>query len=201
MGAARWARLLSPRAWWAWAKRRHFAGKCSSVVGPFNVLGWADVSNDGTLVVGRNVTLISQIHKVSLGVYPGAYLELGDEVVINNGTIISAQERVVLGEGCAIGFHVLMMDSDQHAVVPGERAKSAPIVLGKHVWVGSKAIVLRGVTIGDHAVVAAGAVVTKDVPAHAVVAGVPAKVVRMLEPTVSGSRNAALGAGEAPRPD
>ena len=57
---------------------------------------------------------------------------------------------------------------------------SAPIVLGKNVWVGSNATILQGVTIGDNAVVGAGAVVTKDVPANTVVGGVPAKFIKSI---------------------
>lgn len=202
MKLSAWTPWLSPMRWWAWAKRRHFAAKCSSVLGPLEIVGWPDLSNDGRLVVGRHVTILSQLHKVSLGVYPGATLVLGDHVFINNGTIISAKERVELGEGCALGYHVLVMDSDQHPVVPGEPAKCAPVILGRHVWVGSKATLLRGVQVGDHAVIAAGAVVTKDVPAYAVVAGVPARVVRMLDPeAVHGPRNPHLRLGPEGRPD
>lgn len=57
----------------------------------------------------------------------------------------------------------------------------APIVLGKRVWVGSNSTILQGVTIGDNAIIAAGAVVTKDVPANTVVGGVPAKFIRNIE--------------------
>ena len=57
----------------------------------------------------------------------------------------------------------------------------APIVLGRNVWVGSNSTILAGVTIGDNAVVAAGAVVTKDVPDNVIVGGVPAKVIRHIE--------------------
>lgn len=72
------------------------------------------------------------------------------------------------------------MDGDNHTLlVDGvARSSSAPVVIGDGVWIGARATILKGVTIGDGAVVAAGAVVTRDVPAHSLVAGVPARVVR-----------------------
>ena len=61
----------------------------------------------------------------------------------------------------------------------------APIVLGKKVWVGSNATILQGVTIGDNAVIAAGAVVTKDVPANTIVGGVPARVIKRIDESIT----------------
>lgn len=182
MASARWAKLLSPGAWWRWGRRRLVERRCTSVGGPLTLEGWPLVSNDGVLSLGQGVTILSQIHPVSLGVYPQGRLEIGNQVLINNGTIISAQSLVSLGDGCSLGYHVLLLDSDQHPVVPGGEVKCAPIVVGRGAWLGSRVIVLRGVTVGEFAVVASGAVVTKDVPAHALVAGVPAQLVRMLAP-------------------
>jgi acetyltransferase-like isoleucine patch superfamily enzyme len=125
--------------------------------------------------------MLCNIARSSLGVYPGATLRIGDNVVINNGTIISSRVRIEIGEGTGIGYHCLLMDSDGHPLAPNLPVNEAPIVIGRHVWLASKVTVLQGVTIGDFAVVATGAVVTKDVPPYAVVAGVPAKVVKYLD--------------------
>jgi maltose O-acetyltransferase len=80
---------------------------------------------------------------------------------------------------------VLIMDSDHHEISPENRWLSSgeivPIIIGNNVWLGSRSIILKGVTIGDHSVVGAGAVVTKSVPPKTIVAGNPAKVVRDLE--------------------
>lgn len=176
---------LKPSRWPALVKhlwyRRHF----TSLGGVPTLIGWPAVSNDGELHLGQGCTLISQIHKVSLGVYKGATLKLGHNVVINNGTIISARLGIDIGEGTAIGYHCLLMDSDHHALAPGLPVSEAPIVIGKHVWLASKVSVLPGVTIGDFAVVATGAVVTKDVPPYAVVGGVPAKVLRYVDQDIT----------------
>ena len=107
-------------------------------------------------------------------------LRIGHGTNVNGlGTRILVAESVTIGEGCTFSWDVQVLDNDFHAmVVDGvEQPSSAPVVIGDRVWVGTRAVVLKGVTIGDGAVVAAGAVVTKDVPAGAVVAGVPAKVV------------------------
>lgn len=172
---------LKPSRWPALFKhlwyRRHF----TSLGGVPTLIGWPDVSNDGELHLGQGCTLISQIHKVSLGVYEGATLRLGHNVVINNGTIISARVGITIGEGTGIGYHCLLMDSDHHPIAPGLPINEGPIVIGKHVWLASKVTVLQGVTIGDFAVVAAGAVVTQDVPPYAVVGGVPARVLRYID--------------------
>lgn len=87
----------------------------------------------------------------------------------------------MIGDGCQIGHNVVFATLN-HGMKPEDRPTTypAPIVLGKNVWVGSNATILQGVTIGDNSVVAAGAVVTKDVPADTVVGGVPAKVIKKI---------------------
>jgi acetyltransferase-like isoleucine patch superfamily enzyme len=80
-----------------------------------------------------------------------------------------------------ISERVVLRDSDNHSIKDiGDTvsAESAPIVIGNHVWIGMNVMVLKGVTIGEGAIVAAGSVVIRDVPSHCLVAGVPAKVVK-----------------------
>ncbi|MBY5377327.1 hypothetical protein HFN07_28555 [Rhizobium leguminosarum] len=81
-----------------------------------------------------------------------------------------------MGDEVFIADQVIIRDWDGHTIVG--RPDKAPIRIGNHVWIGMRAVILKGVTIGDGAVVAAGAIVTKDVPPGAVVAGNPAKVVK-----------------------
>lgn len=109
--------------------------------------------------------------------FKGAELVLGSGFC-NSDVKIRCMEKIVIGDDVAIAHNVTIMDSDAHIVAGNEKCYKKPIVIGNHVWIGAKATILKGVTIGDGAIVAAGAVVTKDVPAKSVVAGVPAKVIR-----------------------
>jgi maltose O-acetyltransferase len=112
-----------------------------------------------------------------------AVIDIGDNVRLN-GCDIQAAASVTVGDDCILGSCIIV-DTDYHAVgvdrrQPGAVTESRPVVIGRNVWVAGRATVLKGVTIGDDAVVGYGAVVTSDVPAGVVVAGNPAKVVRQL---------------------
>ena len=102
----------------------------------------------------------------------GKNITIGKDVFINSGCHFQDQGGIIIGDGCLIGHNVVLATIN-HGLYPSENRKNhyAPIKLGAHVWVGSNATILPGVTIGDWAVVAAGAVVTKDVPPMAVVGG------------------------------
>ena len=107
-------------------------------------------------------------------------LTIGHGTNVNGlGTRILCAESVTIGEGCTFSWDVQILDTDFHAITSDgvEQPSVAPITIGNRVWIGTRAVVLKGTTVGDGAVVAAGAVVTKDVPPHAGVAGIPAKVV------------------------
>ena len=121
----------------------------------------------------------------TLRVFPPFYTDFGKNITIGRHVFINAcchfQDHggVTLGDGCQIGHNVVFATLN-HGIASGDRVHTypAPIVLGKNVWVGSTATILQGVTVGDNAIIAAGAVVTKDVPADTIVGGVPAKVIR-----------------------
>ena len=122
----------------------------------------------------------------SLAVFPpfhsefGKNLHLGEDVFINIGCRFQDAGGITIGDGSLIG-HGSTLTTLDHGVDPDRRADMipAPIVIGRKVWLGASVTVVPGVTIGDGAIVGAGAVVTKDVPANAIVAGVPARVIRM----------------------
>lgn len=124
----------------------------------------------------------------SLRVFPPFYADFGKNISVGEHVFINAcchfQDHggVTLGDGCQIGHNVVFATLN-HGLQPEERGHTwpAPIVLGRNVWVGSNATLLQGITIGDNAVVAAGAVVTKDVPANTVVGGVPAKCIKKID--------------------
>ncbi len=112
-------------------------------------------------------------------------VRLGDRVEINNFSIVNGTGGVDIGADTLVGPGVRLI-SYQHQYARGATIRSQavialPIRIGCDVWIGANAVVLAGVTIGDGAVVAAGAVVREDVPAYAVVAGVPARIKKMRE--------------------
>jgi acetyltransferase-like isoleucine patch superfamily enzyme len=113
-------------------------------------------------------------------------VEIGSKTVMGQECTISAYQRVRIGEQCVIADRAMFIDFD-HGVVEVERPirlqgiYKRDVVVGSNVWIGYGACVLRGVSIGDNAIVGTNSVVTRDVPANAVVGGVPARVLRMRE--------------------
>lgn len=141
----------------------------------------------GSLYVGKGATLEAEAFDVYAGsrinVNAGAKLSLGSGYM-NHDCVIDCFDSISIGHQVVISERVVLRDSDNHSIkdvgdtVSNESAKSAPIVIGNHVWIGMNVTVLKGVTIGEGAIVAAGSVVIRDVPPHCLVAGVPAKVVK-----------------------
>lgn len=111
----------------------------------------------------------------------GKNIKIGKDVFVNSGCCFQDQGGVTLGDGCLVGHNVVFATLD-HDKRPGRRGDmtAAPIVVGKDVWIGAHATILKGVTIGDGAIVAAGAVVTRDVPPNTIASGVPARVVKTI---------------------
>ena len=111
----------------------------------------------------------------------GKNIKIGKDVFVNSGCCFQDQGGVTLGDGCLVGHNVVFATLD-HDKCPSKRGDmtAAPIVVGKDVWIGAHATILKGVTIGGGAIVAAGAVVTRDVPPNTIAAGVPARVVKTI---------------------
>ena len=109
----------------------------------------------------------------------GKNLTLGKDIFINIGCRFQDTGGITIGDGTLIG-HGSTLTTLDHGIDPNRRADMIParVVIGRKVWLGAGVTVVPGVTIGDGAIVGAGAVVTKDVPANAIVAGVPAKLIR-----------------------
>jgi acetyltransferase-like isoleucine patch superfamily enzyme len=118
---------------------------------------------------------------VRLELYPGARLCIGKGCYINRNVHIVAAESVTIGRGAKIGWDVVIMDTDLHGHSGGE-AVARPVVIEDDVWIGCRALILKGVRVGRGAVIAAGAIVTRDVPPMAIVASPRAEIVSMTEP-------------------
>ena len=131
--------------------------------------------------------LIGQPVDESFALFPpfhtdcGKNIHIGKNVFLNMGCKFQDQGGIYIGDGALIGHNVVLATLN-HAMSPSRRGTMvpAPIRIGKNVWIGSNAAILPGVTIGDGAIVAAGAVVTRDVPENTIVGGVPARVIRHL---------------------
>lgn len=130
------------------------------------------LDRDASLVVHGD---FSFFYGARITLFENAWMEVGSGY-INADCIVACEKSIIIGEGCAISHRVTILDSDFHDIAGSESKMGT--VIGNHVWIGSGATIMGGVTIGDGAVVAAGAVVTRDVPAGALVGGVPAKVIR-----------------------
>ncbi len=123
----------------------------------------------------------------TLRVFPPLYADFGKNIHFGEDVFVNAcchfQDHggVFLGDGCQVG-HGVVFATLNHGTAPSERAHTvpAPIVLGRRVWVGAGVVIVPGVTVGDDAIIAAGAVVTKDVPPRTLVAGIPARPVKTL---------------------
>jgi len=138
------------------------------------------IARSASVSIGSRVRLLrfSTLH-----VHERAELSVGDGVSFSPGCTVCVHERVEIGAGSTFGEGVSIHDED-HVHEPFDVPLAmrgfvtAPVIIGRNVWVGAKATILEGVTIGDDAVIGAGAVVTRDIPARAVAVGVPARVIR-----------------------
>ncbi len=110
-------------------------------------------------------------------IFDNATLTMGSGY-FNGFVQIVCDKKIEIGEDVAIARDVIIRDTDAHKIEDGKHEKSKEVIIGNHVWIGTRAIIMKGVHIGDGAIIAAGAIVTKDVPPNSIVAGVPAKVIK-----------------------
>lgn len=147
------------------------------------------------VVLGQHVSCYAG---VSFALGENGMCEIGDFTLLN-GALIMAEERILIGKHVLISWNVGIADSDFHPLDAAQRRidtyalapfykgrpprpplKTAPVTIEDNAWIGMNAVILKGVTIGENSVVAAGAVVSKSVPANVVVAGNPAVIVKQL---------------------
>jgi acetyltransferase-like isoleucine patch superfamily enzyme len=155
--------------------RRRFQRAGILVVRP----GWPlpHVENHGGRIEAESCAFFPGVR---LECWRGATLRIGNGTYLNRNTEVVAAGSVTIGRDCMIARDVLIMDTDQHAL-PGRELVVRPVVIEDRVWIGSRAIILKGVTIGHDSVIGAGAIVTRSVPPASVVAGPAARVIRTLD--------------------
>jgi len=132
------------------------------------VPGWPfpSISNHGQIVVGNCVFFPG----VRIDCWPGGHVSIGTGTYLDRRVAIRAGGAVTIGRNCKIARDVLIMDSDQHPLTEHGRLYR-PVTIGDNVWIGSRAIILSGVTLGSGCMVGVGVVVTSDVAPHAVAVG------------------------------
>jgi acetyltransferase-like isoleucine patch superfamily enzyme len=154
--------------------------------GAFLFLGFAHFTPAPTSMhLGRGAeVVVSGTAQILRGcrvfVNDGGRLSLGSRTYINDCSTLTCFDELSIGSACSISWNTNILDTNIHEIIVEgtPRPRNAPVHIGDGVWIGTGATILPGVTVGDGAVVAAGSVVTADVPAGALAAGNPARVIR-----------------------
>jgi acetyltransferase-like isoleucine patch superfamily enzyme len=167
--------------WWAgygrrWARSR-WKLRGMQRVGEYPNVGGEPHIETTDCEVGDRFKIWSK-HRLTLIAGSGR-IRIGDDVFINGGAILFSMHELVIEDAVAISNEVYICDSNSHGMEGGD-VYEAPVRIGRGSWIGARAMILPGVTIGPRVMVAAGAVVTRDVPADSLVAGNPGRVVRTL---------------------
>lgn len=159
-------------------KTKVYLRKCTEVGRIALTFGKPKIINRGKIRIGSLVRMVSNINRVLIDVDKKGELTIGNNCRIN-GANISVHSKVVIGNNCRIAPHTIIMDGDHHDKADRLRkGKTNPIIIEDDVWLATRTMVLKGVKIGKGAVIASGAVVTKDIPPDTLAAGVPAKVIK-----------------------
>ncbi len=137
----------------------------------FRSLGPSYLNNSGTIELGDGAIISPNFRILNKG-----KITIGDLAYINPNSIIRIESGLTIGNDCAISWGVTMMDHDAHEM-EGKR-EARPIIIGNHVWIGANATILKGVSIGDGCVVAAGAVVSKSFCPNQLIGGIPARTIK-----------------------
>jgi maltose O-acetyltransferase len=160
---------------------KFYLRRCTRLGKMVSVNGRPAIENLGEMILNDEVRVWSAIVRVQL--YTGRHgkLIVGRNSRLN-GVHIDARERIEIGANVRIAPYSIILDSDFHDIKDHfSDGPSKPVIIEDDVWIATRSTILKGVTIGRGAVVAAGAVVTKDVPPYTIVAGVPAKVIKRIE--------------------
>lgn len=188
--------VASPMAWLAGLRRRRQAHRMRRLV---------DICGDGTELAGSldrraagarcEIGADCLIQGALVLERPESIIRIGHRSSIGGGTILDCAQLIEIGDDTMISYQCLLADSDNHSIYAEERrddvvrwknerrhdwsrVEMRPIVIGSRCWIGARALILKGVRIGDGAIVGAGSVVTREVPPWSVVAGNPARIVR-----------------------
>jgi acetyltransferase-like isoleucine patch superfamily enzyme len=178
---------LKFRRWYA----NHFLKPACDFLGDYHTImkPWYVSISGPNIEIGKCATIIGEAdRRVSIAVWgrePGqGCIKIGDYALISPGVRISASDEITIGDSVMIANEAYITDADWHGIYDRAHRNDSitPVSIGNNVWLGDRCAVLKGVTIGDNSIVAANAVVTKDVQENVIVAGNPARVVKQLDP-------------------
>lgn len=155
--------------------------KANSVGWLGRVSGKLRINNKGEIVIGGNVSFHAKPFPSSISVDKQAKLWVGDHVFFNYGLDIGCTESIRIGSYTIIGPMVNIIDTNFHPVDVNDLSCSKDIVISDNVWIGRGVLILPGVTIGTNSVIAAGSVVTRDIPNNVLAGGTPARVIREIQ--------------------
>lgn len=129
------------------------------------------IINKGGTLTAENCQFYSGV-RFEIG--PSGSIHIGNGTYLNRNTLIISEESVTIGSDCRISWDVIIMDSDLHPL-NSATVENKPVVIKNNAWIGCRCIILKGVTVGEGAVIAAGSVVTKDIPPFTIYGGTPAR--------------------------
>ena len=189
--------------WRRWCRIRKWAWKVVFHIQAMGCLAFFNCGNEvrievpvhiggyGSLEIGSNVWLgwetATKMGKGNILLQPcssKSVVTIGAGTMLSNNVSIVAMDKITIGERCLIGDMTQMLDCDSHELEPTRRffgmGPIEPIHIGNNVWIGSRVLILKGVSIGDNSVIGAGSIVTRSIPSNSLAVGIPAKVVRTL---------------------
>lgn len=149
-----------------------------------------------SITIGAKFSSTSDVRRSGIAVYSpcslramkDAQIVIGDDVALN-GTSVTCRRRIEIGNGTMVAANVIIVDSDFHQQWPPSDRKEfskyeedRPVSIGNDVWIGMGSLILKGSSIGDNTIIGAGSIVAGRIPPNVIAAGVPARVLRSLDP-------------------